>query len=220
MQTNPQPAGMAPAPEAEPDFAGQWQNWLGNEANRAALMQFGIALTQPMQWGGNNMSHIGAALGSAGEAAGRQQAAQRADDKNESQMALREAQASNMEARANIAGARAETANTQVMANQARYEASKSLTTSQRLRELRKVYEEMVANPLTPKANKMSWEDYVKNTDPALYAQALTGSANNASAGASQGQAKDGEIRTYNGARYRYDASKGPSNSKSSWTQI
>jgi hypothetical protein len=88
---------------SQPDVQGAWKSWMGDEKNRAALMQFGLALTQPMGWGQNNIGHIGSALGQAGEAAGRQEAAQLKMDSEGSKSTLREAQAGAAESRANVA---------------------------------------------------------------------------------------------------------------------
>ncbi|HEY0724516.1 MAG TPA: hypothetical protein VGD41_11100, partial [Pyrinomonadaceae bacterium] len=68
-QNPPQPA-QAPGS----DVAGQWRNWIGDPSNRAALMQFGISLMQPIAPGQNTLGHVGEALGSAGEAVARKRA--------------------------------------------------------------------------------------------------------------------------------------------------
>lgn len=90
----------APAQSAGSDVAGAWRNWLGDPSNRAALMQFGISLMQPMPVGQNAIGHFGTALGSAGEAMDRQRAMALKEREATSKQDLREAQAGNAESRA------------------------------------------------------------------------------------------------------------------------
>lgn len=60
-------------PPAEPgaDLATQWGQALQNPSTRASLMQIGLQLMQPMQFGQTAGGHIAQALGAGGEAAGR-----------------------------------------------------------------------------------------------------------------------------------------------------
>jgi hypothetical protein len=75
-------AGSNPPPQAAPqpgpddtggapvnDLAGQWSDWIGKPANRAALAQFGIAMLQPVRQGETGTSHFANAVGYGGEAA-------------------------------------------------------------------------------------------------------------------------------------------------------
>jgi hypothetical protein len=72
--TNPPPqAAPQPGPDdtggTPDDLGSQWSQWVGKPANRAALMQFGIAMLQPVQQGETGTSHFANAIGSGGEAA-------------------------------------------------------------------------------------------------------------------------------------------------------
>jgi hypothetical protein len=93
-----------PSPEQQSDIAGQWKNWLANEGNRAALMQFGVAMMAPMGFGQNVAGHVGQAVGSVGELATRRGEAERKDRETDSRAELRSAQATVAEARAANAG--------------------------------------------------------------------------------------------------------------------
>lgn len=93
-----------PSPEQVSDLSGQWKNWLANENNRAAMMQFGISLMQPMGFGQNVAGHVGQAIGSTGELASRRQAADMKQQELDSKAELRGAQAAAAEARAARAG--------------------------------------------------------------------------------------------------------------------
>lgn len=93
-----------PSPEQQSDIAGQWRNWMANEQNRSALLQFGVSLMQPMGFGQNVAGHVGQAVGSVGEMATRRQEADRRERETDSRAELRTAQAGLAEARAANAG--------------------------------------------------------------------------------------------------------------------
>lgn len=227
MQVDPN-APMGGTDASAPDVQSEWQNWLGNDANRAAMMQFGIALTQPMGWGQNTIGHIGAALGSAGEAAGRQQTAQRAQDQSDSKATLREAQAQTAEARAGVAQAQSGLAEGKLgiaegklgLAGQKlgldaqRLQQQGQLGRIQRLAPIIKQFDEWKGNVLNPQPNA-TFDDYLKDR-PQL--KAIVEDAMKETGAGSSGKAfKDGDIQSYNGVRYRYDASKGPASSREAW---
>src|SRR5258706_12493997 len=74
----------SPAPGFEPGkLLDGWNSWVEKPNNRAALMQFGIAMLQPMGMGETGGSHFANAIGSAGEAhqrvTGQEQVARRED---------------------------------------------------------------------------------------------------------------------------------------------
>lgn len=94
-----------PSPEQQSDIAGQWKNWMANEGNRAALMQFGIAMMQPVGLGQTPLGHVGQAIGSVGELGTRREEAERKERELSSKEELRGAQAQVAEARAGAAGA-------------------------------------------------------------------------------------------------------------------
>lgn len=93
-----------PSPEQQSDIAGQWRNWMANDQNRSALLQFGVSLMQPMGFGQNAVGHVGQAIGSVGEMAGRRQEADRKERETDSRAELRTAQAGLAESRAANAG--------------------------------------------------------------------------------------------------------------------
>lgn len=104
-----QPVTQA-APPPQPDVGGlaqRWQSWIDRPQNRAALIQFGVALSQPISAGQNWGGQIGSAIGSAGEASDRVTAQEMKQQELESKQELRSAQADAAAARAGAAGARA-----------------------------------------------------------------------------------------------------------------
>lgn len=94
---------QAPAQSAQTDYAGQWRGWLSDPGNRAALMQFGISLMQPIAPGQTPIGHFGSALGSAGEAISRREKQDLAEAEVGSKAQLRESAAQLAETRANAA---------------------------------------------------------------------------------------------------------------------
>jgi len=74
-----QPQAQGPAPGIDTGgLVDQWRGYLSNPSNQAFLMQTGIALLQPRQYGQSALGQFGSALGSGGEAAGRVQTRQEA----------------------------------------------------------------------------------------------------------------------------------------------
>lgn len=63
------------APMSDPGLFDKWKDWLGAPQNRAALLQTGLSLMQPVQMGQSQFGHIassiGQGLGAAGRAEGR-----------------------------------------------------------------------------------------------------------------------------------------------------
>lgn len=57
-----------PSPELKADLTSRWNDWLSAPENRAALMQFGVSLMQPISVGQSVAGHVGQALGGAAEA--------------------------------------------------------------------------------------------------------------------------------------------------------
>lgn len=108
LLTGQPPAQAAPPPQPDVNgLAKRWNDWISTPQNRAALIQFGVALSQPIAAGQNWGGQVGAALGSAGEASDRVTAQQMKEQELESKQELRSAQATAAEARAGAAGARA-----------------------------------------------------------------------------------------------------------------
>lgn len=112
----PQPdtpqAGLPSAPQGAPpttDLAKGWSDWVARPDNRAALMQFGIAMMQPLGLGETPLSHAASAIGQGGEAAQRVQGQEQKSQELESKQSLRESQAQLAEARAATAGSRSDT---------------------------------------------------------------------------------------------------------------
>lgn len=57
----------------KPGLEDRWRNWMSQPANRAALLQFGISMMQPIGVGQSPMGHLGQAIGEGAQAQGRQQ---------------------------------------------------------------------------------------------------------------------------------------------------
>lgn len=100
------PAQQAPGS----DMAQQWSDWMDKPGNRAALLQFGIAMLQPMGIGESQIGHFASSIGSGAEAAGRVGREQLAEQMEASKEDLRAAQAELAEGRARTAGSASETA--------------------------------------------------------------------------------------------------------------
>lgn len=65
----PIPVNPQTAAQSDPGLFDKWRGWLGEPQNRAALLQTGLSLMQPMQ--GSQFSHIAGAVGQGLGAAGR-----------------------------------------------------------------------------------------------------------------------------------------------------
>lgn len=103
---NPQPAAQPPQEPADMNgLANQWRDWINQPDNRAALMQFGVAMLQPMGMGESILTHGANAIGEGGEAAGRVHETE----------AKRAGEASLADYRDRTAGAREDTAGARVL---------------------------------------------------------------------------------------------------------
>lgn len=109
------PAQQAPQASGD-DLSTQWSNWLDRPGNRSALMQFGIAMLQPIQQGQSFAGHIGEAIGQGGEAEARVAAQGRLQQEAESKEQLRGMQADLAGARAGSQAALSEAAGTRAAA--------------------------------------------------------------------------------------------------------
>lgn len=99
---------QAPAPSFDPGkLYDSWNQWIDKPNNRAALMQFGIAMLQPVGMGETGVSHFANALGYGGEAAQRVTAQQQAQERHESDIDTRETRARAAETSAGAAETRA-----------------------------------------------------------------------------------------------------------------
>jgi len=94
------------SPQQPQSIGDRWQGWIGNPNNRAALMQFGMAMLQPLGYGETSMSHFANAVGAAGGASGRVTEAEQQARKSETEAQLRESRAMAAEAAANAAANR------------------------------------------------------------------------------------------------------------------
>lgn len=103
--TVPQP--VADAEGANDGLVGRWRSFLSDPGNRAAVMQFGVSLTQPPSFADNSLSQIGRAVGDAGEASTRVTEAEQKQQELASKQDLRTSQAQLAEARAGTAGSNA-----------------------------------------------------------------------------------------------------------------
>lgn len=108
---------QAPAP----DLAGQWRSWINDPGNKAALIQTGLALAQPVALGQNALGHVAGAIGQGGEASDRVTAQEEKDREQtrkeadtESRSLARESSANSAESRANAATIRAQSEAAQV----------------------------------------------------------------------------------------------------------
>jgi hypothetical protein len=98
----------SPAPGFEPGkLLDGWNSWVDKPNNRAALMQFGIAMLQPMGMGETGASHFANSVGAAGEAGQRVTGQEQQARKEDTSATLREATAGAREQTANAAELRA-----------------------------------------------------------------------------------------------------------------
>ncbi len=99
---------QSPAPGFQPgDLLSGWNKWVDKPNNRAALMQFGIAMLQPMGMGETGSSHFANAVGTAGEAHQNVTRQEQLARKEDTAATLRESTASAREQSANAAEMRA-----------------------------------------------------------------------------------------------------------------
>lgn len=107
--TAPLVPGNTPSPDVNQQaqtggLADQWRSWMADPHNRAAMIQFGVALSQPISAGQNALGQIGSAVGQAGEASDRITAEQQKEEELASKQDLRSAQATAAEEKAKGAG--------------------------------------------------------------------------------------------------------------------
>lgn len=103
--TDPFQPQQAPVPSQTPDLSQQWSDALNDPQVSTALLQAGISLLQPPQWGDTLGSRIGQAVGSAGEALTRQQDIQNKQELGRARTEAATARANAAAARASAAGA-------------------------------------------------------------------------------------------------------------------
>lgn len=103
---------FSPIQSAASGMSPEVMGFLQNPRGQAALLQAGLNLMGGPAWGDTGASQIARAVGSGGEALGRQEAEDLKAQEAASKQTLREAQATNAEARANAATARAGQAGT------------------------------------------------------------------------------------------------------------
>lgn len=97
-----------PAPGFSPgNLMDSWNKWVDKPNNRAALMQFGIAMLQPVGMGETGISHFANAVGAAGQAGERVTQQQQTQEKHESDIDTRETRAQAAQTAANAAEMRA-----------------------------------------------------------------------------------------------------------------
>jgi hypothetical protein len=96
-----------PAQSQDNDVAGQWRNFLADNNNRAALLQFGLSMMQPMDVGQSAVGQLGQSIGEVGELSDRRKKLDIASTEADSKQNLRASQAEAAEARANTAATRA-----------------------------------------------------------------------------------------------------------------
>src|SRR5688572_16624188 len=65
---------------SKPGLGDRWRNWMAQPSNRAALLQFGISMMQPIGVGQSPIGHLGQAIGQGAQAQGRQQQAEIAQE--------------------------------------------------------------------------------------------------------------------------------------------
>lgn len=169
-----QPENQAPAQSAGSDLAGQWRSWIDAPGNRAALLQFGISLMQPMGYGQNALGHVGQALGSAGEAVQRQRGQQLKEEEAASKMDLRAAQAERAEAGARVAGMGSEVAAERARIAQEQLQLRQAIDPVQRARELEKDRQEANLKRSVLGLPELSEEAYFKSIERT--ARAIRGS--------------------------------------------
>lgn len=99
-----------PTPEQQMGLMGRWADWMSNDSNRAALLQFGLSMMQPVGLGQTPLGHTAQAIGQSGEAMGRIRTENMKQQDLDSKEELRSAQAGAQEARANTAATRASAA--------------------------------------------------------------------------------------------------------------
>jgi hypothetical protein len=114
-------------------IAQQWTSFLDQPGGRAALLQAGLALSQPMAWGQSGFGHLAGAIGSGAEAATRAEALGLKAQEAESRMML-------AEARAGAAGAHAGAAETRAQSAREKLESGEKLKNLQARIQVNRMY--------------------------------------------------------------------------------
>lgn len=154
---DPQPQGQVPGRDYDPtDLGNKWSEWVGKPNNRAALMQFGIAMLQPMGMGQNVLGHAASAVGSGGEASQRVTQQEQQALKSDTEAELRTARASQAESNATNAEARSRLSGENLELRRAGLEQKGMLGTLQ-----------------AQTRNRMAHEQYVRDTEKANQNDAL-----------------------------------------------
>lgn len=142
-----------PTPEQQGDLAQRWRGFLADPESRAALMQFGLQLSQPVALGQNTLGHIGQSIGAGGEAAGRVRAeerteaeAARRERETDSRSELRSAQADSAAARSSAAEARAGTAAVRAAAETDRLNMTRDSNTNRALLQAQGLFQKEVSD--------------------------------------------------------------------------
>lgn len=185
----------APPPPAQ-DLQGQWNQWL-TPANRAALLQFGLQMMQPIASGQNFLGHLGQSIGEGAAAAGRtetadlaQRKANREDFESDSKAQLRGAQATAAEARAATAETRAAAGLERLQGAQDRARLSGLVRAqgiySTEMGRIRKVNQDnALFNPTAPKVREPSFDEWLDG-NPTLKATLGIGASPTGAAGSEQ----------------------------------
>lgn len=98
-----EPINPQTAAQSDPGLFDKWRAWLGSEQNRAALLQTGLSLMQPVQPGQSQFGHIASSIGEGLGAAGRTEARLRAEELAQQKLD-REMSADELERQIKIAG--------------------------------------------------------------------------------------------------------------------
>jgi len=167
----------APAPGFEPSkLLDGWNSWIDKPNNRAALMQFGIAMLQPMGMGETGAGHFANAVGAAGEAHQRVTGQAQQAEKASTEAQLRESTASAREQTAGAAEMRAASAG-QLAETRAQLAGTTNLARNlQAQSAARARYDKYSSDHdlLSPNEQKLSFPDWLKSGGDAA-AQAAGG---------------------------------------------
>lgn len=153
-----------PAPGFSPgNLYDSWNKWIDKPNNRAALMQFGIAMLQPVGMGETGVSHFANAVGAAGQAGQRVTEQQQAQEKHESEIDTRETRARAAETSANAAEMRAiyGQENAQLRAQNAQTSNLARMLSAQAA--ARAKYDNYQL--ITPKGEQLSYSDWIKTPE-------------------------------------------------------
>ena len=156
-----------PTPEQQADLAGQWRGFIHDPGNRAALLQCGGAMLQPIGVGQTPVGQIGQSIGAAGEAQDRVTGQQIREQEVADKGALRQAQAESTwargEAALSTAAARSENAATRASAATERLGLTRELGQLRANVSLNAQYNKFVEDLqlIQPTASVPSFEEWV-----------------------------------------------------------